>query len=392
MVAHAWRRRTATAAASAAFFAPLAYGQPDARGSLASIDFGVALCVDAGKRAVVDATVAAAIKRAVRPAATGKRVGYRVVTCDDVLPDSSCFAQQKVLVCRESVVDRVLRAASWAIAKHQESTEANYEAFRLRVPRWSLDAVKYADGVTSSLAADRISPQLRETYTLLQAEPDSSLSALSHSEQVFAATVDYALAALIGHELSHVFEERCPVTSPARTEESGLVRKLLGLHHSGELFCPRNPSPEEVRADICGLRHIRLVSSSLAARGGDRQAIELAARLAADLVAFQNIFGWRPRPGVPAGSYGFLELRQYLYEPMRVLAYGVELSPSTGNQPPVCGESASLFVHGTQELSKRCTDGKGQVSDDILALVPKGVEDSWNGARWTQASFSCEKK
>lgn len=384
-----WGKLAAAAVAVASV--SVVHAQSNARGSLASIDFGAALCVDTGERPSVDATVAAAMKRAVQPAGTGKRVGYQVVACEGALSDSSCFAQQKVLVCRESVIDRILRVAAWAVTRHQEASEATYEEFRLRVPRWVVDAAKYADGAVLNPDVDKASTQLREAYRRLHAEPNSSFSTFSPAEQIYAATVDYALAVLVGHELSHVFGEQCPIAIPARAEESGLVRRLLALQHTGELFCPRSPSLEEVRADICGLRHIRQVTSSLAEQKGDLKAVNLAARLGADLVGFQNTFGWRPRPGVPVGTYGFLELKQYLYEPMRVLAFGVEFSPSTGSQPAVCGEAASLFVHGTQELSKRCAEGRGEVADDVLALLPKGVESAWNGGKWTPASFSCER-
>jgi hypothetical protein len=35
-------------------------------------------------------------------------------------------------------------------------------------------------------------------------------------------------------------------------------------------------------------------------------------------------------------------------------------------------------------------EGNGDVGDHVLALLPKGVETSWNGAPWTADSYSCE--
>jgi len=370
-----------------------AIAQPTVPGSLASIDFGVALCTDSKSIQPVDSTVRAAVVRAVTPAAEGKTVGYRVVPCEGVLADSSCFAQEKVLVCRVSVIERNLRAAAWAALAYERSGSGAYDAFRTQVPRWNVEAFRYADGVRPEPEFDKAAEQLRNVYRRYQgADATTAALAVGKTELLFIAIVDYTLATLIGHELSHVNGERCPLSERADVENSGLVSRLTALHQTGELFCPRNPSPEEVRADVCGMRHIHRVGKSFASRNVDVETMLVARRLSADIIAFKTIFGWRPRPGAPLGSYGFLELKQYLFEPMRVLAFGTELGAKSAGEPAVCGEAASLVVHGTQELFKRCKDAKGIVADDILVLLPKKVEASWNGAPWTSSSFACDEK
>ena len=366
------------------------YPQSGPPGSLASIDFGVALWTDSTSAQAVDMTVSAAVKRAVLPAASGKKVGYRVVPCEGVISDASCFAQEKVLVCRASVIERILRSAAWAAVAYKRSGASTYDTFRLRAPRWNVEAVRYADGAQKDEGVDKASVPLRDAYRNYQgANVSTAAGALTRTELLFTAIVDYTLAALIGHELSHVTGERCPVPEKARVEETGLVSRLTSLHQTGELFCPRNPSPEEVRADVCGMRHIQRVTVSFTSGKADDGAMLAARRLSADIIAFDTIFGWRPRPGVPLGTYEFIELNQYLYEPMRVLVFGAELGPKNALEPAVCGEAASLFVHGTQELFKRCKDAKGIIADDILAFLPKKVETSWNGAPWSPASFAC---
>lgn len=183
--------------------------------------------------------------------------------------------------------------------------------------------------------------------------------------------------------------ERCPLEQKSNTEELGLISLFTALHQTGELFCPRPPSLEEVRADVCGLRHVRAVAQSLVShRAGDIDAL-FARRASADLVAFNMTFGWRPRSDAPAGRYPFMELQEYLYAPVRVLAYGAELTPPTAGDVAVCGEAASLFVFGAQELFKSCPKANGIVSDQILALVPRAVETAWNGAKWTPSTFAC---
>jgi len=84
-----------------------------------------------------------------------------------------------------------------------------------------------------------------------------------------------------------------------------------------------------------------------------------------------------------------MELQEYLYAPMRLLAFGAELTLPTKGTVAVCGEAASLFVFGAQELFKSCPKANGIVSDEILALVPPAVEAAWNGAKWTPSTFAC---
>jgi hypothetical protein len=357
--------------------------------SAPAIDFGVALCTDFPQQKVDPATRAAVI-RAIVPGARGKEVGFRVVGCEKVIGDATCFAEDRLLICRASAIERVLRTAAWVAKRYGEAQPISYDDFRTRIDRWNVAAVRYADGLTADGALDAALSKFKQSYAGYQSSGTSAdASKLPPADLVYVATVDYVLAALVGHELSHVMGERCPLDQKARTEELGLVSLFMALHQSGELFCPRPPSLEEVRADVCGLRHVRAVTQSLAShRAVDRDAI-FARRASADLVAFSMTFGWRPRSGAPAGKYPFMELQEYLYAPMRVLAFGAELILPTKGTVAVCGEAASLFVFGAQELFKSCPKANGIVSDEVLALLPPAVEAAWNGAKWTPSTFAC---
>lgn len=354
-------------------------------------DLGIGLCSDSRTPVKLDETVRSTVIRAIAPAANGKTVALRIGPCEGKIPDSTCYAGDKFLMCRISSVERILRAAAWGALKYQESGATSYDAFRTNVPRWNVSAFQYADGVAPEANIDRALGSLREAYRRYQTTDSShAASSVTRTELMFTATVDFALAALVGHEITHASGEKCPLADKARAEESGLISRLISLQQNGELFCARPPSPEEVRADVCGMRHLRRANKVLVQRNADARTMQIARRLGADLIAFETTFGWSVRPEIPAGKYPFMELEQYLYAPMRVLAFSAELGSDGSGKPAVCGEAASLFVHGTQELFQRCKDGGGNVSDDILALLPKGVETSWNGAPWTPASYSCE--
>lgn len=355
----------------------------------ATVDYGVALCTNGGQ-SEVDAATRAAVIRAVVPGSRSKVVGFRVIACNAAIGDASCFAQDRVLICRASVIERTLRAAAWMAKQYEGSSLPSYDDFRLVHRRWNVDATRYADRVDANPAVDAALASLMANYVKFQAAGlTASAENLSPAQQVYIATVDYVLAALIGHELSHVLGERCPLPQKAAVEDLSLDKRFLSLHQSGELFCRRPPSLEEVRADVCGLRHIRATTQSLAAHRADARYTAFARRVSADLIAFNVTFGWRPRPNAPVGKYPFMELNEYLYAPMRVLAYAVELTPPAKGSVSVCGESASLFVFGTQQLFKSCPKAKGNVADDLLALLPPAVEAAWNGAPWLPATFAC---
>lgn len=354
-----------------------------------AIDFGVALCTDSAQQQVDGATRAAVI-RAIVPAARGKHVGFRVVGCANVIGDATCVAEARLLICRAAAIERVQRAASWVAKRYGDVQPISYDDFRMGNNRWNVTAIRYADGLVADGTLDAALSRFKQRYDAHQSSgPSADASKLTPADLVYVATVDYVLAALIGHELSHVMGERCPLEQMAHTEELGLTGLFMALHQSGELFCPRPPSLEEVRADMCGLRHVRAITQSLTkSLAADRDA-QFARRVSADLVAFNVTFGWRPRDGAPAGRYPFMELQEYLYAPIRVLAFGSELTPPAKGTVAVCGEAASLFAHGTQELFKSCPKANGIVSDKILALIPPAVEAAWNGAPWTPNTVAC---
>jgi len=86
-------------------------------------------------------------------------------------------------------------------------------------------------------------------------------------------------------------------------------------------------------------------------------------------------------------KYPSVHFAPYLSAPFRQLLFSAELD-GPHNQGAVCGETASLFVHGVQDFFGQC-EGEGDVSDKILSYFPQKLEESWNGEPWTSASFMC---
>jgi len=171
-------------------------------------------------------------------------------------------------------------------------------------------------------------------------------------------------------------------------ETSGLFTHILSLQTSRELFCAANPNPDEIKADRCAARQIDKLHENPISDWGDSKRLEIfAQRAASDMIAFQSLTGFRRFSQLPIGKYVIPNFDAYLNPVYRLTLLAGSVSNSK-DQPRLCGDSASLFAHGVQTSYQQC-GGDGQVSDELLALVPSGVEDSWNGAPWNDKTISC---
>jgi hypothetical protein len=143
------------------------------------------------------------------------------------------------------------------------------------------------------------------------------------------------------------------------------------------------------------MRHIRALNARLETQPTIQSpsSVDALRRSASDMVVFQSVFGWRRFTELsngtilPKGKYVFSSLDSYLYSPFRAILFSREIADSSP-RPYICGSSAQLIVQSIQETYKKY-DGNGKVNDDLLAIFPKGVETSWNGAPWTPESYTC---
>lgn len=320
------------------------------------------------------------------------RLEVHYAVCNSTMPDSSCSGRPGAMFCRQAALDRISFAAAWLVQAHHRMGRPGYEAFRRALPRAVLTAFRAADGTfEDSKAADWIDgirgrAELRASGNNPR-NMDDNYAAL---DMIHNRIVAYNLAALIGHEASHVFKETCPVTTRSAVEDRGLLDRIVALQTGKELFCPRFPDANEMRADRCAVRHIHRLDDATIGDPADPLSIEtFARRAAADMIAFQALVGWRRFSSLPQGVYVTPELAQYFRPALRLVLLAAEVpDPRTG--PLICGEAASLFVHAVQLDVTECADGRGIINDDILALLPSGVETSWNGKPWTADSLSCK--
>lgn len=302
--------------------------------------------------------------------------------CDDFI-DATCFAGPGGLICRAAGIERIVRATAFLVSAWLVEGAPTYEDFQSRNERAVVDAFHAADG----LGAPTKIEELVERIKIEDSRPDGVKPANEQDPSLAALyryTLDRALAVVIGHELSHVNGDSCPIVQPAVTEDKKTWNEALTSHLKNELFCDRALIPIEIAADRCALRFLRALDERADAVSSDKYG-EVMRRLAADLAAYLAFFGLRTTN--PPGQLAAQRLPGYLHEPFRALLFAAEINGQR-RRPAVCGTAARIFVQATQQTFKQCS-GKGTVSDALLGLLPTGVEKSWNGAPWTAASWSC---
>jgi hypothetical protein len=305
-------------------------------------------------------------------------------SCGDDFPDATCFAGPGGLICRGVGIERILRAAAFLLSAWLIDGAPEYEDFQTRNERGVVDAFRAADGIGASPGADQLVERIRAEDGRPDGvrparEEDQSLAALYRYE------LDRVLAVVIGHELSHVNGDTCPIARPSVSEDNKTWNEAVASHTKNDLFCDRPLVPIEVTADRCALRFLRAIDENDSSISLGKHA-EAMRRLAADVVAYLGFFGLRATN--PPGQLVPFRLPGYLHEPFRALLFAAEIHGKRP-RPAVCGAAARIFVQAVQTTFKQCS-GKGTVSDPLLGLLPPGVEKSWNGAPWTAASWTCK--
>lgn len=319
----------------------------------------------------------------------------RRAVCNQTMPDTVCSAVPGRMFCKQESFRRMNMAASWYAARYILDGIVSYEQFRLKYNRPSARAFRYADGSEVDKDISRLQESIR-----LYIEQSLRTKNLPHVTDNLRriATIQnrimaFNIASLIGHEAHHLNEEVCSLKKKSRAEKSGLFAHILTLQTSKKLFCPSFPNPNEIKADRCAIRQIeRLHKNPIIGWDDDVDLESFAQRAASDMIAFQSLTGFRKFTQLPTGKYIIQNLDEYLNPVYRLVLLSGSISNSgSTNDQRICGDSASLFVQGVQAGFEKCA-GEGEVSDELLAELSKGIETSWNGAPWTEDSFSCSLK
>jgi len=368
------------------------YGQSTTDG--VSVDrLGIVLCHedDEPPRDDWSTNIFFALTRSLHPSMVNGEIQVRREPCSKRMADAACFGVPGVLFCRSAALKRILVASAWMTASFVITGGEHYDRYVRTLERPVKGAFRYADGAYENHDIAEIIDGIRQIEgaeaTGNDSLPDSEFSPFVPFYQAIA---DINLAALIGHEVAHAFDDTCPLTSKSNMEQSGLFSLIVQQQLSDRLFCPRFPVVEEVKADRCALRHLSHIgqetSHSLATDDGI--VGEFVRRSAADMVAFQTLMGWRRFESFPRGLYTIVSLDSYLYGPYRLLLLASEIHGRRPN-PAVCGNAAELFVDAVQHRVRACGQAGGILTDELLAMLSPRLVDSWGSDTWTEETFTC---
>ncbi len=331
-------------------------------------------------------TISGAIARAISspPGVRGRIMGEAQCGAESV--EFACRAgvydqAGRVLNCSPDTLLQLIRVAGWYALQHSASENEDYEAFRMRQPS-PLTPKAFA-----ASAASRSDADFEAGLARLQAEAEAAGGQpSSQTGQVFQAILNLTLAAVFGHEASHVETEApyCAITNPSRVEQSGLWAVLLRVATSDELYKPESLVTDEVRADRCATRRIRLEVGALAAGTLTANEQAFARRAAADIVSAILL----SHEVNASGRQVFRIVDGYLYPPMRIMALAGEMSDGQSGSM-VCGGAAENLVEAAQQTF-RAVPGNGIMPDEMEHTLPRGVVAAWERrTAWSPASFAC---
>jgi len=164
-----------------------------------------------------------------------------------------------------------------------------------------------------------------------------------HFYDIYASTVDYILAYILGHELAHGYE-RCVFEKESWVETYGIFKQIIDLQYNNETLCENPISIDELLSDQCGLRTLELTNTAIEKRLSTKYNTSLVekttylSRLAAlDIISMLLITGVKAKTeeiteldGKPVSSstimYPILDYSPgYMYGSLRTLLFSQAL-------------------------------------------------------------------
>lgn len=188
---------------------------------------------------------------------------------------------------------------------------------------------------------------------------------------------------LLGHELFHVHSEQCGTNVLASTEKSGFWDYAVSAMSNEELFCVTPQSPEELRADRCGLRWLR------AAHG---LASEDDAHNAAEMLGWNIATGGLESRVNEQSDAAMIPMEGYLNPALRIALVNEELGTLARENKPtqLCDRLARSAIMAIQKDVRSCPNSRGNLDDALLARLPVGVSPAFEGGPWKDPeSFAC---
>lgn len=214
---------------------------------------------------------------------------------------------------------------------------------------------------------------------------------------IYRAIVDHATAFFLGHEMYHYNGDSFFINKPSKIEELKNFTKLTNLQLIPKrLFDPNlvQADKQEILADLSGYRALQTVDARIQIKINDPLLLTLIRKLSIDLVAFPFLIGFDLFELELNEAPEFILHKSYLYPELRLLLYCDVLNKNESNNTwalKICNNTAKAIVTIIQTHVSQYDDSNGDVPDEILNLLPDGVEEGWSTNYWDDNSFKCRK-
>jgi len=197
-------------------------------------------------------------------------------SCVD-LSSGACTGGDGSVYCKNDVLSRILLAEAWMAAGYAVPILMNPKnkrrtinidvatAFRIANAQLSGDTIEFdkiSDSIIKSLNGNlSVFNRIKQAVDNIQTfdvqydkrpvpsvDPDTLIS-----YSIYEASVNFIIAFIIGHELSHA-HGFCWLNKPSVIEQIGLFKKIINIQSEGDIFCQNPILIDEIKADKCALR------------------------------------------------------------------------------------------------------------------------------------------
>jgi hypothetical protein len=344
-------------------------------------------------------------------------------------PVPGCVGGGDLVYCSEETLERFAIAAAWLAAgavpaPHLDVRDAyelaDAEVFNVAGERQNVVARLARRGIGAAAFA-RLEQQ---TAAIRAAVSQTTPAAKSDAgAAAFRLIANDLFALILGHELTHRYGNRCPVTKPSQVEKNGTAKFFFDESLSGERFCNRgwdarerkverfDLSLDEYHADVCAMRFLEFAdgaASAAAVLSPDAVRRARGAVLGLALWAMSFNIGEPLSASIEYTNAAnddylldFRNLNGYLLRPFRTLlvAHTLMLLPRGGPSPLLCGETANILK---LELDWSLFDCKRPIQPpamrewyqklpaQVTSMFPEGVRKAWKSGDWSGDVYACE--
>ncbi len=154
-----------------------------------------------------------------------------------------------------------------------------------------------------------------------------------------------------------------------------------------------NSDKDEINADVSGLRFLQLVDSNMRRRINGSSIQTAIRKSTIDLLAYPVLSGFDLTSLTYDQPVNTAYIPGYLYPMIRMMMVTSVLQCNEQSNVwavKMCGNTSKAIVTLIQTYASAYEKSDGDVPDEVLDLLPKGVTRGWETNYWDNRSFLCE--